>query len=268
MTDELAATQPVQPTAAPVTADSAPAAVQAPVETPKTDEEPAWFKKRFGEITAQRYSEQRRAQAAEERAAQLERQLKERSEVEEKPKTLSDFEYDEGKYQSYLLDQAEKRAEKAARRVREEETQKEATRRREQKFNEKMQAFRTENPSDWELATQAQIDTHVVDALKDLDLGLEVAAFLGKNPELAIPLNSLSERQLAIQLGRLEERVERDRAANKAALDAAKAAKAVSQAPPPTPKIDGSNAQVDKDPKDMTDNEFRKWREKQIAARK
>jgi hypothetical protein len=259
MTDELAANQPEQETAAPDKAESAPAADKAPVEQPKTDFEPDWAKKRFGELTARHYASERRAVAAEERAAKLEKELAD-SQLDREPiKTLADFNYDEAKRDEYLLDLAEKRSERAATRRRDEDERKANSERRDQKFNEKMHKFKTENPSDWELAATAPIDKQVVDALKDLDLGLEVAAFLGKNPDLAAPLNALSERQLAIQLGRLEERVDRDRAANKAALEAAKAAKAVSKAPEPPPQIDGTQAAVSADPEQLEGEAFTKW---------
>src|SRR4051812_32839870 len=101
-----AAEQPEQSTAAPEQAESAPApaesseTTQQPVnettEQPKQEQEPEWFSKRFGEITAKWRSEERQHQATAQELAQARAELtKLRTPAAEKPKTLSDFNYDE-----------------------------------------------------------------------------------------------------------------------------------------------------------------------------
>lgn len=273
METNLAAEQPEQPTAAPVEAESAPAQVEEtkPVEKADSDKEPEWFVKRIGEFTARFRGEERARQAAEQRAYQLEQQLaqvRQQPAQEEKPKTLADFEYDEGKYQNYLFDQAEKRAEAAARRVQVEQQQTTDRARRDRTFQERAIAFQKEDPKGWEAAVTAPLDDRVVDVIKDLENGPQIAAYLGTNPDLALPLNHLPERVLAIELGRIDAKLSREKADKQAALAAAKAAKAVTSAPPPAPQIEATNAQVEKDPSQMSDAEFAKWRKKQIEQRR
>jgi hypothetical protein len=98
--------------------------------------------------------------------------------------------------------------------------------------------------------------------------GPELAYHLGKNKDIALSLSDLPRDVAAFELGRIDAKLSAERATKKAALDAAKAAKAVTTAPPPAPKLDGSNAQVGKDPTQMTDKEFAKWRANQIAQRR
>jgi hypothetical protein len=79
-----------------------------------------------------------------------------------------------------------------------------------------------------------------------------LAYYLGKNPEVAAKISRFTRFQQARELGRIE--------ASK--LSDVPKPPQVSGAPPPAPKIAPSNAQVDKDPKDWTDNDFAKWRQK------
>lgn len=269
MNDDLAANQPEQPTAAPTQAESAPAPVSTeakPVE--KAESEPEWFTKRFGEITAKFRGEERARLAAEQRAAELEARLREQPKPEEKPKTLADFEYDEGKYQSYLLGEAEKRAEAAARRVRAEETQRSNSERRTRKFQERAIAFEKENPDFRDVAHYAPISDGVAEIIQELESGPEIAYYLGKNRDVALTLNDLPPAIAAVELGRIDAKLSREKADKQAALEAAKREKAVTQAPPPAPKLDGANAQVEKDPTQMSDAEFAKWRKRQISQRR
>jgi hypothetical protein len=106
METNLAATQPEQVTTAPVLEESAPSTTEAtapePVKEPNA--EPDWFRKRIDEITAKRYAEQRDAEQRYQMTArerdQLRQQLEQQRQAQpEKPKTLEDFGYDEGKYQ-------------------------------------------------------------------------------------------------------------------------------------------------------------------------
>jgi hypothetical protein len=246
--------------------DSAPVTTEAPPPV-KTDSEPEWFQKRMNEMTARYRSEERERQALAQERDQLRQQLQQRQAEPEKAKTLEDFGYDESKYQAYLFDKAEQRAVEAAKRVRIEEQTEAQKASRVRKFKEREVEFEKANPDYRDIAYTAPINDAVVELITELEAGPEIAHYLGKNKSIALQLNDLPPHVAAIELGRIDARLSAEKAAKTAALEAAKAAKAVTNAPPPAPKLDGGNAQVEKNPSDMTDKEFAKWREKQIAAR-
>jgi hypothetical protein len=277
MESNLAANQPEQATAAPVLADSAPAAdtenVSTPVEKPAKPEREInqeAIERRFAEITATWRQVERRAMTAEQRAAQLEQQLKQiQTQKEESPKKLEDFGYDEIKYQDYLDKRAETRAAEAAKRaIAEQETlaQKE---RRLRKFKEREAEYEKTAKDYREVAySDFPLSNELLDVVMDLESGPELIHYLGKNKQTAFELSDLPVHIAAVRLGRIDAQIATDKAAKAAALEAAKAAKAVSQAPPPAPKLEGTNAKVEKDPSQMSDEEFAKWRKRQIAQRR
>lgn len=267
METNLAETQPGEPTAAPVTTDSAPVKT---VETPaKAESEPEWFTKRFGEMTARIHHTESRAQAAERRAAELEQRLQQQAPKEvEKAKTLEDFGFDDGKYQEYIREVARSEARAASdERDRERHTQATAASRA-RKFQERAVAFEKDTPDYRNVAHYAPINDAVAEIIQDLESGPELAYYLGKHRDIALTLNDLPPHVAAVELGRIDARLSADKAAKAAALDEAKKSKAVSGAPPPAPKLDGNNAAVEKEPSEMTDKEFAKWRAKQIAQRR
>lgn len=271
METNLVASQPEQTTAAPVVEESTPSQVE-PTPTPVSPEpekEPEWFVKRIGEMTAKWRADERRAIEAERQLEYFRQQQQPVKQAEpEVRKKLEDFGYDESKYQDYLFQEAEKRAEIAARRVRVEEQERTNTEKRVRRFKEREVAFEKDKPDYREVAHYAPINEAVSELVMELESGPELAYYLGKNREIALHLNDLPKHIAAVELGRIDARLSAEKASKAAALEAAKAAKAVSQAPPPAPKIDGSDAKVDKDPSEMSDVEFAKWRKRQIAQRR
>ena len=243
------------------TTESAPVTAVPDKAAPESGSEPEWFKKRFDEITGRFRSEERRASAAEMRAMQLEQQLRQMQApvAKEEAKTLADFEYDEGKYQSYLFQQAEKRAVEAARKARDEDKELAQRASRTRKFQEREVAFEKETKDYRDVAHFAPIGDSLAEIIQDMDSGPEIAYYLGKHRDVALSLNELPAHIAAVELGRIDARLTAEKAAKAAALEAAKAAKAVTQAPEPATRIDGGTTVVDKDPGQMTDAEFTKW---------
>lgn len=96
------------------------------------------------------------------------------------------------------------------------------------------------------------------DVILDSETGPELAYWLAENRDRAEQIARLPAHLAALELGRIEGR-----------LQAAKEAKArpshVTQAPPPTPKVDAVEPDVTKTPDDMGVDEWLKWRNKQIA---
>jgi hypothetical protein len=267
-----AAQQPAQETAASVETDSAPVQATEEVAEPvkdRAESEPEWFTKRFGEITAKFRGEERARLAAEQKAFELEQRLAQsQPKQEEKVKTLADFEYDEAKFQGYVVEQAKKAAREAASEADRERQEQISAERRARKFKEREVAFEKETKDYRDVAHYAPISDDLAQVIQDLEAGPELAYYLGKNRDIALTLNDLPVHLAAVELGRIDAKITAEKAAKAAALEAARQAKAVSGAPPPAPQIDGSNATVDKDPSQMSDVEFAKWRRKQIAARR
>jgi hypothetical protein len=254
--------------------ESAPVTTE-PVTPPvKTDSEPEWFQKRMNEMTARYRSEERERQALAQERDQLRQQLQQRQQAEpEKAKTLEDFGYDEHKYQAHLFDMAEKRAVEAAKRVRLEEQTEAQKASRVRKFKEREVEYEKANPDYRDLAYTAPINDAVAELLTELDTGPELAHYLGKNKSVALALNDLPPHVAAIELGRIDARLTSEKAAKTAALEAAKAAKALTNAPPPAGTIEGSgepsNIKADEADSDkLSDAEWTRRRNKQLARQR
>jgi hypothetical protein len=100
----------------------------------------------------------------------------------------------------------------------------------------------------------------MLEIITESDDGPALAYYLGKNLDVAARIAQLPPLAAARELGRIEVNLAFER-------EKAKLKPVVSQAPPPTPKIEATEPAVSKDPSQMTDREFAKWREKQIAQR-
>jgi hypothetical protein len=232
-------------------ADPSPAAVDTSDKSGEKDS----IQKRIDKLTGKlRQAERERDYERELRLTSLQK-----SEAQSKPaetkqalKKLADFEYDEERYAEYVADVA---AERAARKLEESRTTKESERtRREQvaKFKELESKFKTEIDDYEDVAYYARIDNHVANLVMAMDEGPRIAYYLGKNPEVAARINALPDNLAAVELGRIDAKLAFEREQAKA--------KPVSKAPPPPPKIDATEPAVEKDPSQMTDKEFAKWR--------
>lgn len=168
------------------------------------------------------------------------------------PKKLADFNYDEEAYQAYLEDVV---AEKAAAKLRDSQTRDQntkAAKERLAKFKELESKFKVDIDDYEDVAHYARIDDHVADLVMDMEEGPRIAYHLGKHPELASRLNSMDAKLAAVELGRIDARLAIEREQAKA--------RPVSKAPPPPPKIDATEPAIEKDPTQMSDKEFAKWR--------
>lgn len=178
-------------------------------------------------------------------------------------KTLADFEYDEGKYQSYLFEQAETRAVNAAERKLKENQDQTQARERRSAFATRESSF-AKNVEDYhEVAHNAAlpITAAMAEVIAESEEGPALAYYLGKNLDKADEIARLSPLVAARELGRLEMKLVSER-------EKAQAPK-VSKAPPPAPKLEGSgDSALEKEPSQMTDTEYAKWRKRQIAQRR
>jgi hypothetical protein len=222
------------------------------------------IQKRIDKLTWQlRQTERERDFEREQRLATLQRNAEpqpKQSEARQPLKKLADFEYDEERYAEYV---AEVAADRAAQKLEQTRTTKESERTRKEqiaKFKELESKFKTEIEDYEDVAYYARIDEHVANLVMAMDEGPRVAYYLGKNPDVAARINSLPDNLAAVELGRIDAKLAIEREQAKA--------KPVSKAPPPPPKIDATEPAVEKDPSQMTDAEFAKWRKRQIAQRR
>ena len=169
-------------------------------------------------------------------------------------KTLADFEYDEGKYSEYVVGQA--RADATLETDRKFDLEKQA---RIQADFSAQEADFAKNVDDYHITTRNQdlkLTGEMVAAAQSSEAGAEVLYYLGKNPEVADRLARMSPLQMARDMGKIE-----------AVKLVKKKAPSESKAPKPVPKLKPTDSKVEVSPANMTDTQFRKWRQKAIANR-
>jgi hypothetical protein len=112
-----------------------------------------------------------------------------------------------------------------------------------------------------DLAMTAKVTDVTAKLIKKSDVGVELLQHLAANEELAENIARLDPEDQAMEIGALA-------ATLRKAVETPKPV-AVSKAPPPAAKLEAvESVAIDKDPKDMTDAEYAKWRRKQIAQRR
>ena len=195
----------------------------------------------------------------------LQGELKSRPKIQEAAKTLEDFEFDEAKFSQYKDERTATIAgDAASEAVSKVQTQIESSQ-IEQKFRAREAEFAS-TVKDYEDVVYGEIggqrkwsaSPEMADEMRLSDIGPELSYHLAKNPAKAAELSVLSLRETVRQMTLLEAELKSEKS---------KTSKSVSDAPPPTPKIPAGTEGLDKDPADMSDKEFAKWRGKQIANR-
>lgn len=251
------ANEPVEPKSA----ESAPAVTNADEDTTKVLDP---VQKRIDELTRKRHEAQRDAEYWREQALRAQPKPeppKPEPEADQEDKELAEFGYDEAKYKAYLRKQADARAEKAAESVL--QRKQTETYRTQQIIAHKAReaAFAKKAPDYFEVAHNAPIDNVTAALVIESEQSADLAYYLGKNPEVALRITQLPERTQARELGRLE-----------AKLASTPVVPVVSQAPPPAPRLGGSDATSAKpdsaDSDKLSDAEWVKRRNQQLAARK
>lgn len=233
-----------------------PAATETKVETASEHPELKGVGKRIDELTRNWREAERREQSL------LQLLAKDRPEPtppppSDTPKTLANFDYDEGKYQSYLFDEAVKRAEKAAESTISKKQDLESVQRRRHEFVAREREFAKSIPDYYDVTRDQSLPftDSFLETVSDSEEAAAVLYYLGKNPALANRLVDLSPNAASREIGRIEGKLIAEREKAKSV--------AVSKAPPPPPKIDAAgDPAVEKNPNEMTDREYAKWRRK------
>lgn len=177
---------------------------------------------------------------------------------------LADYEYDEAKFKVALGNFYEAKARAAAEAVIAERENAAREKAKAQTFKQKEAEFKAKAPDYESVAYYAPISNEVAELVRESDIGPELAYYLGKNPELAQTISQLPEKAAAREIGKIEAKL----SFQKEAARPAAAKPAVSQAPPPPPKIEAVEPEVTRDPDQMPINEWLKWRNKQLNRKK
>lgn len=218
-------------------AESSPAVTDA---DESSEPKPKGIQKRIDELTRLRYDAERERDHWRQMAM---REAPKPPAEPEKPKALpklEDFNYDEAAYQTALFNHA---SAEAARQVREELKREEQQRQQQERvksWKTRETEFKAKTPDYESVAHYAPMSDAMVQVITESEIGPEIAYFLGKNPETAERIAQLDPVKAAREIGRLEAKLEKPSAP-------APAAKPVSKAPPPPPKIDATDAPVDRD---------------------
>jgi len=201
MEDELAViesteVETIEESAPPIENEETTEEVQA--EQPKNESK--GFQKRINKITADKYREQNRAEAAERELAEL----KAKQEQKPEPK-LEDFDYDE----EALLDaKIDYRVNSATAQYQQNYQQQQRDTLRAQAgevFKQKVEASGIEDYSETihNLVATVPLKEKVVDAIQAVENGPEVAYYLGKNLDVADRLSQKDDISAAMELGRI-----------------------------------------------------------------
>lgn len=212
------------------------------------------------DLDSARYQiERMREQMAQYEREDREEEAKEKSEANKIP-TLESCGYDETKYQAAIAahfsnlatEQAGKVTEEKLKAARDAEKAQEAQTR----WKAKETDFAKSKPDYYEKVYDRSLTLtpEMVQASAESEKGPAVLYHLAENRELALTMSRLPPLTQAVEIGRIVER-----------LSKPVAAPAVSQAPPPPPKVDAPATAADKSPEDMigsTPAAFAKWRRK------
>lgn len=203
--------------------------------------------KRMNELTWKHRESERQNQALQDRLNELEaKQPPPDNEV----KTLEDFEYDEGKFQTYLTDKITVKAVEAARAVATEGQSQITEQAKIATFETKEKRYSEDLPDYFDATRNLPyFSKPMFDAVSGMEEGPAVFYFLAKNEDVAAKISSLPQSAAGVEIGRI---------ASKLATG-----KATSKAPAPPPKIDGLEPGIEKNPDKMNVSEWREWRRKQ-----
>lgn len=184
--------------------------------------------------------------------------------------SLADFEYDESKYQAALMEFTKAEARREAEAVLKAEREREAQERAVKTWTEKAAEFAKSKPDYAEKVNDPTlpISTPMVKVIQASEIGPEVAYHLAENRELAAEIARLPAEAAAFAIGRLEGRLLAQKEAAKASASRA----AVSQAPPPPPRIEAVEPDVrvrttDPSGDSLSDDEWVRMERKRVSRK-
>lgn len=231
-----------------------------PPEEEKKKEEPIprGVQKRIDRAVRQKYEAENRARLLEERLLNLERQYQQVMPKDVEPK-LEDFEtlpeYTKA-MAKYIAKQELKETLTAQERQQAERQAQSAQQQTDDNWYKKVELATAELQDYNEVLRSSDVEFKypaVTYAIKASEVGPKIAYHLALNPDYADDLNSMTEVEAVMAIGRLEAKLQAG-------------SKATTRTPPPVKTVGGS-AKVGKSPDKMTPQEFAEYRRKIIARR-
>jgi hypothetical protein len=165
-------------------------------------------------------------------------------------------------YNTYLAAEMDRRAEVAAQRAINDMSSKTKGEEIGEDFAKREKEFAKDVPDYFDLvyARDLKINEGMKEVIQTDEHGLDLAVYLGSNPDIAKDIFGMPPLQAGMKMSQL--------LADISASKAKAAETSTTKAPPPVPQIASTaDVQLEKDPADMSDKEFAKWRRKQIANR-
>jgi len=188
-----------------VEGDQSPNSATEQVDKSPADEGQEKINARFGKITAEKWEQKRRADALEQQLAELQQAP---TKPEEAP-TLEQYEFDDAKYQSALIQHevkkgvAEGKAELRKEQQREQAKQKQSN--ATHAFNSKVAEFSMSTPDYADvIGGMPDLPVDIAQAVMTMEKGPEVAYYLGQHPDVANQIASKDYMSAAIQLGAIQ----------------------------------------------------------------
>jgi hypothetical protein len=188
--------------------------------------------------------------------------------VAKTPPALEDFAFDEGKFRQAQAEWQKLEIDRLVSERLEKAEQDKQVKTRDQTFREREKTFMAKNPDYTEKVYESgvvPISDAMAQEITDSEFGPELALYFANHRDIARELYQLPARQVAKEIGRIEATFTQAKATPPVP---APVVVKVSQAPPPTPKIEAVEHEVETDPSKMTDAQFAKWRRRQIAQRR
>jgi regulator of replication initiation timing len=175
-------------------------------------------------------------------------------------KTAEDFETQE-EYHQYMDAEIDRRATAAAERVLNRSKEELTAEAIGEDFASREKVFAKDNPDYYDLvyARDLKINEAMKKVIQTDELGLDLAVYLGGNPDIAKDIYGMADVNAGMAM--------RDILAEIKDTKVKAETPPVTKAPPPPPQIKKGQESLEKDPAEMSDREFAKWRRKQIANR-
>lgn len=219
-------------------------------------------KQRIDDLTSKWRETERNSAAKDRELEELRKQIAEQPVEVEPFKTAADFDYDDAKYQAYMATEIPRRATEAAEKVAANREGQNAQQKAYDDFFAAEKEF-AEGVKDYHKLVgdpKLKISPDMAQAIQVEMQDPGMVYYLANNKDVAEKLFNMSPGMMRIELGSIK--------ATQAA-EKAKATKTVSDALPPVKKIKSGDPGLSKkiDDASLTDAQFRKMREKQIANR-
>ena len=181
------------------------------VETPETEtsepiaEEPKQdgFQKRINKVTADKWEQQRRAEAAEARLAELQANQASTPSTSTEP-TLEDFDYDDNAYQSALIEHKVKQATDGIVKAQDDKRSQDSQAAVAKRFDENAVKFSVDKEDFQEvLAKVPTLQPQVLNAVMQSDNGPEIAYYLGNHLDAADSIATMDSMSAAMEIGKI-----------------------------------------------------------------